>query len=83
MYDEEVIQVVRTYLEQMDSPCIYIDAFFEKYSAELYNFGIFSVDMLRAFIEKNYTDVFCKRDYVYLQPGVSPSDLIRQVFDER
>jgi hypothetical protein len=83
MYDEEVIEVVCTYLEQMDSPCIYIDTFFEKYSEELYNFGIFSVDMLRAFIEKNYTDVFCKRDYVYLQADASPSDLIRQVFDER
>lgn len=82
MYDEETIKDVRAYLNQMSSPCIYIDAFFEKYSAELYNFGIFSIDMLRAFIEKNYTDIFCKRDYVYLQTDISPYDLIRQVFDQ-
>ncbi len=83
MYDEEIIEAVQTYLDQMDSQCIYIDAFFEKYSEEFYTFGIFSVDMLRAFIEKNYADIFCKRDYVYLQPYVSPTDLIRQVFNER
>jgi len=83
MYDDETIESVRTHLDQMDSPCIYIDAFFEKYSAELYTFGIFSVDMLRAFIEKNYANVFCKRDYLYLQQDVSPFDLIRQVFGER
>lgn len=83
MYDEEVVETVRAYLDQMDSPCIYIHAFFEKYSGELYTFGIFSVDILRAFIEKTYADVFCKRDYVYLQPDISPSDLIRQVFVER
>ena len=83
VYDEEIIVNVRTFLEQMDSPCVYIDTFFEKYSGELYNFGIFSVNMLRAFIEKNYADIFCKWGYVYLQPDVSPSDLIRQVFNER
>ena len=83
MYDDETVQTVLVYLEQLDSPCIYIDAFFGKFSGELYAFGIFSVDMLKAFIEKNYADVFCKRDYIYLQPDVSPSDLIRQVFDER
>jgi len=83
MYDEEIVEAVQTYLDQMDSQCIYIDAFFEKYSEEFYTFGIFSVDMLRAFIEKNYADIFCKRDYVYLQPYVSPTDLIRQVFNER
>lgn len=83
IYGEEIIEAVRIYLDQMGSPCIYIDVFFEKYSGDLYTFGIFSVDMLRAFIEKNYVDIFCKRDYVYLQPDVSPSDLIRQVFNER
>jgi hypothetical protein len=83
MYDDETVQAVLAYLEQLDSPCVYIDAFFEKFSGELYSFGIFSVDMLKAFFEKNYADVYCKWDYVYLQPDASPSDLIRQVFDER
>lgn len=83
MYDDETVNAVRVYLEQTNSPCIYIVAFFEKFSCELYTFGIFSVDMLKAFIEKNYADAFCKRDYVYLQPDASPFDLIRQVFDER
>lgn len=83
LYNDETVNAVRVYLEQTDSPCIYIDAFFERLSGELYTFGIFSVDMLKAFIEKNYADVYCKRDYAYLQPYASPSDLIRQVFDER
>lgn len=83
VYDDEVVGSVRTLLEQMDSPCIYINIFFEKHSDELYSFDIFSIDMLKAFIEKNYADIFCKWDYIYLQSDASPAALIREVFNER
>jgi hypothetical protein len=83
VYGEDVSDTVRIYLEQMNSPCIYIDAFFNKYSDELYAFTIFSVDMLRAFIEKNYYDISVKWDYILLQESTSPSDLIKDVFGER
>jgi hypothetical protein len=83
MFDEKTIEAVRLYLEQIDSTCIYLDAFFMKYSDEMYNHGIFSVDMFKAFIEKNYADVLCKRDYVYLRPDSSPTNMIQQVFNER
>jgi len=83
IFSEETIAVVRTYLDEVDSPCIYVNAFYKKYSEKLNVSGIFSGDMLMAFIEKNYMDVYCKRDYVYLRPDISPSDMIRQVFDKR
>lgn len=83
IYDEDVVTSVFSYLEQMDSPCIFIDAFFNKYSSELYTFSIFSVEMLRAFIEKNYHGISVKWDYILLQDKVSPSDLIKEVFAER
>lgn len=83
IYNAEAIEIVRAYLEQMDSPCIYIGTFFRSFSDKLYAWGIFSVDMLRAFIDKYYKDIFCKRDYLYLQSDASPSDLIRQLFAKR
>lgn len=83
IYDDSVVDSVYAYLEQMDSPCIYIDTFFENFSGELYSFGIFSIDILKAFIDKNYDDIFCKWDYVYLKPDITPSDLIRNVFYEQ
>lgn len=83
MYGEDVLNTVRMYLKQLNSPCIYIDAFFNKFSDELYALTIFSVDMLRAFIEKNYYDISVKWDYILLQENISPSDLIKDVFSER
>ena len=83
IYDEDVVTSVFSYLEQMDSPCIFIDAFFNKYSSELYTFNIFSIEMLRAFIEKNYHGVSVKWDYILRQENISPSDLIKEVFAER
>lgn len=83
VYGEDVPDTVRMYLEQMNSPCIYINAFFNKFSDELYAFNIFSVDMLQAFIEKNYYDISVKWDYILLQERTSPSDLIKDVFGER
>lgn len=83
MYDKETVEDVRAYLNKVGSPCVYIDSFFEGHSEEFYNLGIFSVNMLRAFIQKTYADIYCKQDYVYLQSDVSPSGLIRKVFDER
>ena len=83
VYGEDVSDTIRMYLEQMNSPCIYIDVFFNKFSDELYAFTIFSVDMLRAFIEKNYYDISVKWDYILLQESTSPSDLIKDVFGER
>ena len=83
VYNIEVINSVRAYLEQLECPCIFIDSFFEKYSGELYSFGIFGVDLLKAFIEKKYNDIFCKHDYIYLRPDISISDLIRNVYDEK
>ncbi len=83
VYGEDVSNLVRMYLEQMNSPCIYIDAFYNKFSDELYAFTIFSVDMLRSFIEKNFYDISVKWDYILLQESISPSDLIKDVFGER
>jgi hypothetical protein len=83
VYGDNVPDTVRMYLAQMNSPCIYIDAFFNKFSDELYALTIFSVDMLRAFIEKNYNDISVKWDYILLREGTSPSDLIEDVFSER
>lgn len=83
VYDEAVSDTVRMYLEQMNSPCIYIEAFFNKFSVEFYAFTIFSVDMLRVFIEKKYCDISVKWDYILLDENTSPSDLIKAVFGER
>ncbi len=83
VYGEDVSDTVRMYLEQMNSPCIYIYAFFNKFSDELYDFTIFSVDILRVFIEKNYYDISVKWDYILLHESISPSDLIKDVFGER
>jgi hypothetical protein len=83
IYDENIVTSVLLYLKQVDSPCIFIDAFFNKYSSEFYTFNIFSVEMLRAFIEKNYHDISVKRDYILLQDNISPPDLIKEVFGER
>ena len=83
IYDIEVVNSVRAYLEQLNFPCIYIDAFFEKYSGELYAFGIFSIDLLKAFIGKSYSDIFCKQDYIHLRHDISLSGLIRGVYDEK
>ena len=83
IYYEDTVGAVWAFLEQVNLPCFCIDAFFEKYSIKLYALGIFSVGMLKAFIEKYFIHVYCRRDYVYLQPGTSPQDLIREVFNER
>ncbi|MFA5618209.1 MAG: hypothetical protein WDK95_15360 [Syntrophorhabdaceae bacterium] len=83
IYDKNVVNSVRLYLEQIGSPCIYIDAFFNKYLNELYIHNIFSRDMLRAFIEKNYHGISIKWDYILLKDNISPSDLIKEIFSER
>ena len=83
VYGEDVSDTIRMYLKQMNSPCIYIDAFFNKFSDKLYAFTIFSIDMLRVFIEKNYCDISVKWDYILLNESTSPSDLIKAVFGER
>lgn len=83
VYDDTIILTVRTFLEQLDFPCVYINVFFEKFSNELYAFGIFSIDMLKAFIERHFLEIIVKWDYIYLQPDISTSSLIRDVFNER
>lgn len=83
VYDEDMICTVRCYIKEIGAPCIYADMLFEKYSNEFYMGNIFSVEMLRAFIVKYYRDIYCKRSYIYLNEHESPSDLVRQVFDER
>ena len=83
IYKKEVVSSVRLYMGQLDSPCIFIDYFFERFSVELYSFSIFSAEMLRAFIEKNYPDISVKWDYILLQEGVLPADIIKEVFGER
>jgi hypothetical protein len=83
VYDDEVVASVRACLEQMDSPCVDLEIFFEKHSGELYTFGIFSIDMLKAFLEKSYADIFIRYSYIYLRPDASPTDMIRRAFNER
>jgi hypothetical protein len=83
VYGDEVVDAIRIYLEKMESPCISINIFFEKHSQELFEFGIFSIDILKAFIKKNYSGISCKSNYIYLQPDVSTASLIREVFNER
>lgn len=83
VYDDAIIHAVRSFLEQLDFPCVYINVFFEKFSNELYAFGIFSIDMLKAFIERYFPEVTCKWDYIYLEQDISTSSLIRDVFNER
>ncbi len=83
VYGDEVTHAILVFLEQLDSPCIYIDVFFNKYSDELYAFSIFSVEMLRVFIEKNYYGISIKYDYILMKDNVSPADLIKEVFCER
>jgi hypothetical protein len=82
-FEAEVIEFVRACFKAINSPCIYINSFFENNSDKLYSKGIFSVDILRAFVEKNYTDVYCRGNYLYLQQGITPTDLIRGAFDEQ
>lgn len=82
-YNDEIVRTVRIYLEKLGSPCIYIDYIFKKYSRELYNFNIFSTEMLKAFIEKNYYDISVKYDYILITDNMQPADLIRRAFNER
>jgi hypothetical protein len=49
----------------------------------LYSFGFFSIELLKAFIEKSYSDIYSKHDYIYLRPDISTTKLIRSVFDEQ
>lgn len=83
IYGENVVRAVISYLEQMDSPCVSIDIFFNKYNSEFYDFAIFSTDMLLAFIEKNYSNISVKYGYLLLQENTTPADLIRERFEER
>ena len=82
IFDKDVVEHVRSYLEQIDSPCIFIGYFFNKYYSSFYTFGIFSVDILRAFIEKYYKDISVKWDYIYMKDNVSTYELIKEVFSE-
>lgn len=83
VFDVDVIEYVCGCFEMISSPCIYINSFFEEYVENLYSKGIFSVDIFKAFVEKNCNEVYCKGNYLYLQRGITPTDLIRQVFDEQ
>jgi len=83
VFDERVVTTVRAYLEQMGFPCILINAFYDKHSADFYAFGVFSIDMLKEFINKYYRDIYYKRDYVYLHSNITPTDLVRGAFDEQ
>jgi hypothetical protein len=82
IFEQDAIIAVRKHIEQMNSPCIFIDALYDKHSSELYSVGIFSVEMLKAFIKMHYPDMPIKWDYIYLT-DTSPADLIEEVFQER
>jgi hypothetical protein len=82
-FGSDIVDSIREYLGQLDSLCVYIDAFFEKYADECFAFGIYSIDMLRAFINKNYVDICCKHEYIYMQPDITLAELVRRTFLER
>lgn len=83
IYSDDVVDAVRLYLEELESPCIFIDFFYNKFADEFYNMSIFSVDKLKAFVEKNHTDLTIKREYIFMSDGISPSDQIKEAFYER
>jgi hypothetical protein len=83
VYAADIADAVRSKLEQLNMPCIDIGAFFDEYSGDFYSYGIFSKDMLKAFIEKSLADIVCRRDYVYLHNDISPTALVRTAFDEQ
>ena len=82
-YSDEVVNVVRMHMESLESPCIFIDFFYNEFASEFYNMNIFSVDKLRAFIEKSYPDISIKWDYILMKNSLSPADLIKSTFNER
>jgi len=82
-FSDDVVNAVRLHMEELESPCIFIDFFYNKFADEFYNMNIFSVNKLRTFIEKNYPGISIKWDYIIMHDGVSPSDLIKEVFNER
>jgi len=82
-YEKDIVDKVLSYLKMTDSLCISIDIFFDKLSSELYNFGIFSVEMLKSFIIKYYPNISVKWDYILLDDAASCSDIIKGVFAER
>ena len=83
VYETEVVDSIYNYITQMNSPCIYLKTFFETFYYELIALGVLSTDILKAFIEKYYSTIFYKRDYIYIHPQVSPSTMICGVFDEQ
>ena len=82
-YSDEVVAAVRRHMEELESPCVFMGYFYDEFADEFYNMNIFSVDKLKAFIEKHYLDISVKWDYIFMESGTSPSDLIRGVFNER
>jgi len=83
VYSDEIAYSVREFLKKMEFPCISTSTFFENYSAELYTYNIFSIDMLELFIERYFRDIYCKRDYIYLNADTTPTDLVRNAFKEQ
>ena len=82
IYNDDVIRDICQSVEFLDSPCVHLEAFFKEYSDKLYSHQIFSVEMLKAFILKK-CNFSIKYDYIILKDDISPSDLIRNVFNEQ
>lgn len=83
IYNEDTANYIRALIESLDSPCIFIDYFFTKCADELFTYNIYSVDMLKVFIDKVYSDIIVKRDYILLDVYTNPQDLIKEIFKVR
>ena len=83
IYNDDVVTFVRVHLEQMGSPCIFIEFFYDKFSGEFYELNIFSSDKLKAFIKFFFSDITVKWNYIIMQEGITPADQIKEVFGER
>ena len=83
VYSGEIADSVRALFEKMEFPCISISTFFEIYSSELYALDIFSIEILKLFIARYFSDIYCKRGYVYLKSDITPKDLVQSAFREQ
>ncbi|MCL2722605.1 MAG: hypothetical protein FWD47_14845, partial [Treponema sp.] len=81
-FDNDTVVVVISYITQVGSPCIFIDYLYERHITDFYGIRIFSVDMLRAFINKYCPDISINADYITLQDDISPADLVKAISKE-
>lgn len=83
IFNDKTVETVHKYLIETNSLCISSKIFFEAYSKELYSMGLFTIEILKAFINKKFKKISFKYNYISLADNVNPEVLIRKLFNEK